>query len=579
MFASIIEKSIENALNKLNFGVVDFVVEHPENEEFGDYSTNAAMVLSKTLKKSPMELAQVIANSVKIRPPILKVEVRNPGFINVWLREESLAEALIKVIIQGDEYGKSKAGKGKNWLIEHTSPNPNKAMHLGHLRNNVFGMALSNIWEFMGIKVIRDCIDNNRGIAIAKLMWGYLKFAKKDENTLSDVTYWRKHKNEWITLKDLKIRPDRFVDDLYFKGSRDFEEFEESEDIVRAMVAKWEQGDMSILELWKTVLEFSYKGQNLTLKRLNSKWDKVWRESDHYKMGKELVLRGVKKRVFKKLDDGAILSNLKKYHLPDTILIKRDGTSLYITQDIALTKLKKETFSPDKMFWVIGPEQGLALKQLFAICEQLGIGKMEEFTHLSYGYMRIKGGARMSSRLGNVVYIDELIDLAKGEVLKKTSDEAIAEKVAVSAVKYSMLKVGRTTNTAFDFEKSLSFEGDSGPYLQYTYARCESVLKKIKKLDKDCGVMKFNEEERRILRHIYKFSEVVGKAGFEYSPNFVALFLFELAKRFNGFYNSHSILEASSENKKQFRGLITKATAQTIKNGILLLGIEPLERM
>ena len=149
MFASIIEKSIENALNKLNFGVVDFVVEHPENEEFGDYSTNAAMVLSKTLKKSPMELAQVIANSVKIRPPILKVEVRNPGFINVWLREESLAEALIKVIIQGDEYGKSKAGKGKTWLIEHTSPNPNKAMHLGHLRNNVFGMALSNIWEFM----------------------------------------------------------------------------------------------------------------------------------------------------------------------------------------------------------------------------------------------------------------------------------------------------------------------------------------------------------------------------------------------------------------------------------------------
>jgi len=231
------------------------------------------------------------------------------------------------------------------------------------------------------------------------------------------------------------------------------------------------------------------------------------------------------------------------------------------------------------MFWVIGPDQNLALKQLFAICEQLGIGKIDEFTHLSYGYMSIKGAGKMSSRLGNVVYIDDLIDMAKDRILEKTSNGNLAEKVAIGAIKYSALKVGRTTDTAFDFKTSLSFEGDSGPYLQYTYARCNSILRNAK-LDKGVTMSyAINKDEEKILKHIYKFPEVVEMAGREYSPNLLCTFLFELAKRYNTFYARHSVLKANTEKQKDFRLLLTKAVAQTLKNGLLLLGIEPLEQM
>lgn len=580
MFKNIIKKTIEDALTTLKFSTVDFVVEHPENEAFGDYSTNVAFILSESNKKPPFETAEEIAKSIKIKSPISKIKVEKPGFINFWLEENSLVESLIKIVAEGKNYGASREGLDQTWLIEHTSPNPNKSMHLGHLRNNVLGMALSNIWKFMGIKVIRDCVDNDRGIAIAKLMWGYLKFARKDNKEITDINYWQSHQNEWQTPKEKKEKPERFMDELYVKGSKDFDEFETSEEQVRKIVINWEKGHSATKDLWSKVLSFVYEGQRETLQRLGSSWDKVWHESDHYKLGKELVNEGLKGGIFKRLEDGAILSNLEKYNLSDTILIKNDGTSLYITQDLALTKLKKQEFSPTKMFWVVGPDQSLALKQLFAICKQLGVGKLEEFNHLSYGYMSVKGTGKMSSRLGNVVYIDDLIDLAKKEILKKTTDNKIAEKVAVGAVKYSILRVGRTTDTMFDFETSLSFEGDSGPYLQYTYTRCKSVLGNVKELNKSAvDLLEIGKDEQKILKHIYKFPEIVEKAGLEFSPNLVCLFLFELAKRYNTFYARNSILKADTESQKNFRILLTKATSQTLKNGLLLLGIESPDKM
>jgi len=579
MFAENIKKNIEKALKELDIKPVPFVIEHPENESFGDYSTNIAMVLAKTLKLSPLETAKKISKNIPTRSPISKITVEKPGFINFWLEERSLAENLETIVKEKNLFGSSRYGKGKKWLVEHTSPNPNKAMHLGHLRNNVLGMSLSNIWAYMSIEVVRDCIDNDRGIAIAKLMWGYLKFGRKNEDTPSLVDYWYDHKNEWTKPEDLNMRPDRFVDDLYYKGSKDFTEDETAEEFVRKLVVSWEQGDKKVWGLWSCVLKFSHEGQDTTLLRLGSRWDKIWHESDHYNMGKDIVESGLKRRIFRKLEDGAILSNLEKYNIPDTILMKRDGTSLYITQDIALTKLKKQTYHPQKMFWVVGPDQNLALKQLFAICEQLGIGKREEFTHLSFGYMSIKGTGKMSSRLGNVVYIDDLIDKAKDKILKKTSNKEIAEKAALGAIKYSILKVGRTTDIVFDFETSLSFEGDSGPYLQYTYARCKSVLGSEKKNILKSTMGKPNEEELLILKHIYKFPEEVEKAGLEYSPNYICSFLFELAKRYNAFYAKHSVLKASTDDQKNFRLLITQATAQVLENGLTLLGIFPLERM
>ena len=553
-------------------------LEHPEVEEYGDYSTNIAMVMARDLKTSPVELAQKIAEK-------MDAKVAGPGFINVKLQSDYFVSVLDRVITQGQEYGRH-AGGLETRLIEHTSPNPNKAMHLGHLRNNVTGMAIANIWEFLGKKVIRDCIDNNRGIAIAKLMWGYKKFA------------------EGKTPEKLGLRPDRFVDELYSKANDEFERSEEVQKEVRQMVVDWEAEDKKTWDLWKKVLEYSYLGQKMTLERLGNRWDKVWHEHEHYREGKRFVEEGLKKGVFRRADNGTVLTDLADYNLPDTVVMKSDGTALYITQDLSLTRLKRDTFRPDRLFWVIGPEQSLALKQMFAVCEQLGIGKREDYEHVAYGYMSIKGHGKMSSRKGNVVYIDDLLDLARGKVEKLIADdrevegekkEEIAEKVGVGAVKYSILKVGRMQDMAFDMDESISMEGNSGPYLQYTYARARSVLAKSQETNPKKQTnfkfqesnYQFNSEEVAVLRWIYRFPEVVEEAGERLAPNLVCNYLFELAQRFNTFYNKDSILgsakgkvlSAKEKETRDFRLAMTSAVGQVLKNGLGLLGIEALERM
>ena len=559
-------------------------VEHPVDMNHGDFSTNIALRHAKLLKQNPITLAEKIVENIQPDKYIAKAEVAKPGFINVWINAEYLFEELSRVHTLGDRYGSSSWGKGKKWLIEHTSPNPNKAMHLGHLRNNVTGMSIANIWEFNGIEVIRDCIDNNRGIAIAKLMWGYLKFAHKEGKEMTDLHYWFTHQDEWHTPDIQSIRADMFVDQLYVKASDDFKD-KKIEEQVRQLVVDWEAGNPENRALWQKVLQFSYEGQALTFKRLGNKWDKVWHEHEHYQEGKDLVQEGLEKKVFKKLKDGAVLTNLENYNLPDTIVLKKDGTSLYITQDLALTKLKIETFHPDKLFWVLGPDHTLAFKQLFAVCEQLGIAKLENLVHIPFGYMSIKGKGKMSSRAGNVVYIEDLLDQAKEKILtmfeerKFTGEDkdSTAEKMAVAAVKYSILKVGRTTDTAFDFETSLSLDGDSGPYLQYTYVRAQSVLRE-QQIDLSKISYKPEVEEIILLRMIANFQEVVLQAAKEYAPNIISTYLFHLAQQYNLVYQKYPILKADSEIKN-FRLLLTKSVAQIIKNGLALLGIETVEKI
>lgn len=524
--------------------------------EFGDYTTNIALQ-GKNPRKEGEEILSKLNKDKNLKDIVEKIDIAGPGFINFHLSTKVLVSNLSQILDEKEKYGHSTEGNGKTWLIEHTSPNPNKAMHLGHLRNNVLGMAISNLWESIGVKVIRDDIDNNRGISIAKLMWGYLKY--KDNK------------------KELEMRPDRFVDELYAKASADFDSNPEVEKKVRQMVVDWENGDKKTWELWEKVLAFSYKGQEMTLKRLGNKWDKVWHEHEHYKKGKELVEEGLKKGIFKKGKGGAIITDLEKYNLPDTVVIKSDGTSLYITQDLALTKLKKETFHPDHLYWVIGPEQSLALKQLFAVCEQLGIGKLNEFTHIAFGYMSIKGKGKMSSRKGNVIYIDDLLDQAKEEIKKThTVSDNIAEDIGVGAIKYSILKVGRTQDIAFDFNESLSFEGNSGPYIQYTYARIQSVLEKSKHTKYKTESNNLNEEEESVLRELVKFPEIIEKGANTYSPNILCEFLFTLAQKYNTFYNKHKIIDGDNED---FRLALTKGVGQVLKNGLTLLGIATPQKM
>jgi len=578
----VLRTAIEAAAKSLGLGKTEFVVEHPVEMKHGDYATNVAMVGFKKVEnkfKSPRELAEEIAEKLKTEESLKKIaekiRVEGPGFINISIKNEALIN-LTGRLLKGEI---DKSYQGKKYLIEHTSPNPNKAMHLGHLRNNITGMAIANIYEFLGCEVVRDCIDNNRGIAIAKLMWGYLKFGHKQKKPVTDIDYWYEHQTEWQTPEDLKIRPDKFIDELYVKGSEEAKD-PEAEKQIKQLVIDWEAKDKKNWALWKRVLEYAYKGQELTLERLGNKWDKVWHEHEHYQAGKDLVEKGLKMGVFKKGKQGAIVTDLRKYKIPDTVVIKADGTALYITQDLALTKLKKETFKPDRLFWVIGPEQSLALKQMFAACEQLGIVKYEDCVHVAYGYMSIKGKGKMSSRQGTVVYIDDLLDEAKKRILKehKVGQEA-AEVIGVGAVKYSILKTGRLKDTAFDFKESINFEGNSGPYLQYTYARCKSVLAKAGKekveLKRVEGV---NKEEGLVLRTVYRFPEVVAEAAKELAPNLVANFLYDLAQKYNSFYNKQPILKAE-KGKRELRLWLTTVTAKVIKDGLYLLGIEAPERM
>jgi len=564
----------------------------PKDSTHGDLTTNFALIAAKSLNQPAIPTAtgvsQFLMDDPSIYNQVMKADIAGPGFINIELNP-NLSKGVVNTILENPNFGESQTINEK-WLIEHTSPNPNKAMHLGHLRNTVTGMAVSNIAKAAGAKVEMDLIDNNRGIAIAKLMWGYLKFANKDESKqIEDVNYWYEHQSEWKTPKDAGLTSDKFMDLMYVKGSDDFKN-EELESKVRKLVVDWEADEKVTWALWKTVLDYVYEGQAKTLKRLGTHNDFVWHEHEHYKEGKQIIEQGLEKGIFKKLEDGAIITNLKSYKIADTIVIKNDGTSLYITQDLALTKKKIDKFNPDKLFWVIGPEQSLAMKQVFAVANQLGFGELEKFNHIAYGFISIKGQGKMSSRAGNVIYIDDLLDDAREAVFEKIKNEnlsaeeklEVAEKVGLGAIKYSILKVGRLTDTAFDFETSLSFEGDSGPYLMYTFARCSSIIKQynhsVKKAENFENI--FNtEEEEVILRTLSQFTSVVQEAAINYSPNLVCTYLFELAQAYNKFYNQHSVLKADSQELIDSRVALTAATAQVLNKGLGLLCIQTVVAM
>ena len=670
-----IKQLLGQVLEELNLPHVEPEVEFSVNEKFGDLSANIAMKAYSQMKSesdslqakfsNPRELAEAICKQInemkpefgeEIKPKtknpklrgvknLIKCEVAGPGFINFTLSEDFLLSKLDLVNKKKEGFGKTEQTNQKSttqnpprtrkYLVEHTSPNPNKAMHLGHLRTNLTGMAIANILEFSGHEVVRDCIDNNRGIAIAKLMWGYLKFASKSEELPITVSSWFENQDSWSTPEEDNLSPAQFVDQLYVKGNQDVSENKESEKIVRQMVVDWEAEDKATWALWEKVLDYSYQGQQQTLARLGNKWDKVWHEHEHYKAGKELVELGLKKGIFKQLDDGAIITQLEKdFGLTDTVLQKSDGTALYITQDLALTRLKKKTFQSDRMLWVIGPEQSLAMKQMFAACSQLGIGKYGDFIHIAYGFMSLKDQGKMSSRKGNVVYIDDLLDQSETKALEMIQNENLSEdevarlakQVGVGAVKYSVLRVGRMQDMAFDLEESISLQGNSGPYIQYTYARALSVLDKaklstsedlllsgadesvanslgvlldsqqiLKDVDWSSLSIELNEEERAVLNWLWRFSDAVERATNEYSPHYIATYIYELAQRFNSFYNKHSILggkqstelavnnaaldPSTSHDQTLLRLALTAATAQVLKNGLYLLGIEAPDRM
>jgi arginyl-tRNA synthetase len=581
-----IQYSIEEI--EANFKVPDF-------SQHGDITTNIALRLAKITKENPKQIAEDIKKELenKFCNYIEKIDIAGPGLINIFFSEKAHRELLHNILNNPDSTLDIHTENGKHWVIEHTSPNPNKAMHLGHLRNNLVGMSLGRILKSVGAKVTLDAVDNNRGIAIAKAMYGFLAIMRKDENTEISIASWINNKNGWETPKEKNLRPDVFVANCYVGAEKLLQEDKESNNItkideaIRGMVIDWENKDKNTWELWQQILDYSHAGMNQTLKRLGNHWDKVWHEHEHYQKGKEYVEAGLQKGIFKKLDDGAVLTQIEeKYGVSETILLKNDGTALYITQDIALTDLKKKSYNADKLLWVIGPDQSLAMQQLFCVCEELGIGKREDFIHIAYGYMGLKDNdgnfQKMSSRRGTVLTIDDLIDAVKEKLIENRNslqtDDTLTEKLALAAIKFSILRCEKNLNMSFSIEDSININGDSGLYLLYTVARIKSILRtaQAENIDYKNSDIR-NETPREVLRKLHEWPIVLSSSREYLSPHPIAHYLLQLASSFNAWYGSVKILDGTDKQNENLQ--ILESVMLTMENGLALLGIESVERM
>jgi arginyl-tRNA synthetase len=567
------------------------VLLHPD-ERFGDISCNIAMISAKRFKKNPMEIAKLICSTLLADDVFLNIadraEAVAPGFVNVYIRKDILLKTT-KTAVEGSKIQDElkRINVGRSVLLEHTSPNTNKSLHIGHLRNNIFGMALVRLLEATGCDVSVDCVFNDRGVHICKAMWGYLKQSRLTDPWKDVLADWAKDASAWATPESAGKKPDHFVADYYGIGVKGEEESEANKTEIQEMLIAWEANDPAVRMLWKKMNDWVYAGFEMTLGRLGSRHDFVWHESEYYQSAKDLVDEGLKQGVFKQLEDGAVLTQLEPYGLTDTIVRRSDGTSMYFTQDIYLTKLKTEKYPNREYIWVVGPEQQLHLQQVFAVCDQLKIVSRDQLKHFWYGYVFLRGQGKMSSRKGTVVSVDDLADEAKKLVLDLMKEsqgvvsEESAEKIGMSAIKYAMLKPERNQDIDFDWKETLNFRGNTGPYLQYVWTRCFSVREKASSAGVaidglwDMPVV-LTEEESILLRTIPRYSEAVAEATLQYSPHVLANYLFDLAQKYNAFYDHCKILGSESQ---AFRLALTSAVMLTMKRGLEILGIDTVESM
>lgn len=563
----------------------EFALTPPTDRSKADFVTNVAFSLAKQVGKAPLAIAEELVHILMDSPShdYFSASAAAPGFINIRATDAFWRALVEELEDPAQEYGNNTQLAGQRWVVEHTSPNPNKAMHIGHLRNNLIGMAIANILEASGATVIRDMVDNNRGIAIAKAMYGFLVHERKDSSLPATIAAWHAQKEGWYTPAERGQKPDHFVGACYLQGAEDYKQDPAAMEMTKQMVIDWEAEEPLTWELWKHILEYVYTGMHATLDRLGSRFDQVWHEHEHYRQGKALVEEGLEKGVFVRLPDGAVLTQLETYNLPDTIVVKSDGTSLYITQDLALTKAKKETYHADRLLWVIGPEQSTALAQVFAVCEQLGIAPRESFTHISYGLVNITDAEgnvkKMSSRGDEVLLIDDLIEQVRTTLAAtdRGYDPATLESMAISAIKYGILRTGRTSNVTLNLESAVSMEGDSGVYILYALGRMYSLLGK-QPIEEKATSWEFTEAERAVLAEIAYFPHTLSQAVREFAPNLLIDFVLKLSQSFNSLYGAERfVTEDPGATNRKLR--LTRAAARVYAHALRLVGMTPLERV
>ncbi len=606
MMTDQIVKAVEAAIKQLygQSAPEGSVVLQETREGFDGELTLVVFPFLRISKKKPEETAQDLGQYlVENLSDVVRDFNVVKGFLNLSVQPACWI-SLLQDIWKNPKYGFVAAtDKSPLVMIEYSSPNTNKPLHLGHVRNNLLGWALANIMEANGNKVVKTNIVNDRGIHICKSMLAWLRWGngetpqssgKKGDHLIGDyyVAFDKHYREEVKELKAQYVAEGMAEDEAEEKAKQESPLIREAHE----MLVKWEQGDPEVRALWRKMNEWVYAGFDETYKALGVSFDKIYYESQTYLEGKEKVEEGLQKGFFYRRPDGSVWADLTKEGLDEKLLLRSDGTSVYMTQDIGTAKLRFQDFPIDKMIYVVGNEQNYHFQVLSILLDKLGFKWGKDLVHFSYGMVELPNG-KMKSREGTVVDADDLIESMIQNAAQMSADKVnrlenitpeeaheIARRVGLGALKYFILKVDARKNMLFNPEESIDFNGNTGPFIQYTYARIRSILRKAEAEGTSIPDQlplgaELTAKEISLIQHLQGFGNVVRQAGTDYNPSAIANYCYDLVKEYNQFYHDLSVLREPNQDKKVFRLALSAAVSQVVKNGMGLLGIEVPERM
>ncbi len=588
---NILIKNIGEAVTECFQTQLEEIVLQPTKKEFEGFYTFVTFPLTKPLRKAPAEIAQIIGAWLQENSPVVSGFNVVQGFLNISLKDSAWLEVL-RGIVAEEQYGTFPAN-GEKVMVEFSSPNTNKPLHLGHLRNNFLGDSISRILKANGYEVVEACLVNDRGIHICKSMLAYSVLGN-GETPESSGMKGDKLAGKYYVEFDKEYK--KQISELIAGGMGEEEAAKKAPWMLEAqrLLVKWEQQDPETIALWARMNGWVYDGFNETYRKINVSFDKTYYESDTYILGKDIIDEGLSKGIFYKKEDNSVWIDLTDEGLDHKLVLRGDGTSVYITQDLGTTDLKFRDYASDRMIWVVGNEQDYHFNVLFAILKRMGKPYADGCFHLSYGMVDLPSG-KMKSREGTVVDADDLIDEMTqtaenrtrelGKIQDFESDEArnLYRILALGALKYFLLKVDPKKRMLFNPEESIDFQGHTGPFVQYTYARIRAIMRKaeqsgIPAVLPGAGYM-LHDAEKELIFFLSQYPSRVKAAAAEYAPSLISLYAFELAKVYNQFYAEVSIFADPNPEAVSLRVALSSAVVETIKHGLGLLSIEVPERM
>lgn len=579
------EQSIQAIENLFQQKVEDVEIQITKDEFEGDY-TLVVFPFVKLVKQKPEEIANKIGSYLTAKEEFVAFNVVK-GFLNLSLNPTVFTK-LLKEKYSVKDFKLTKKQTEKI-MVEYSSPNTNKPIHLGHIRNNLLGFSISNILKAAGNEVLRGQIINDRGIHICKSMLAWKKYGNGETPQTTGI------KGDHLVGKYYVIFDQKYKEEIQslISSGMDADEAKKKAPILleaQEMLKKWEDGDAEIKALWKEMNSWVYSGFEETYQRLGVSFDLVQYESDTYLLGKDVIEEGLKKGILFKKEDGSVWADLTEEGLDQKLLLRGDGTSVYITQDLGTAVERFTRYHLNELIYTVGNEQDYHFQVLFLILKKLGYQWADKLYHLSYGMVDLPSG-KMKSREGTVVDADELMEEMHQEAVKKTSElgklegytenekEQVNELIGLGALKYFILKVDPKKRILFDPNESIEFNGNTGPFIQYTYARTCSVLRKAAKQTLEVKDKELNKAEQKLIILLSSYEELIEKSAADLNPALIANYIYDVSKEYNSFYQSNRILDAKNESEQQLRLAITQWTGNVIRHGLSLLGIGAPERM